>query len=68
MERACSTHGDNRNAYGVVIMLPHRHRWESSIKIDLREIGWWFREWINLPRDTDKWQAVVNTVKNLLVP
>jgi hypothetical protein len=60
--------GKNGNAYRVVIMLPPRRRWESNIKIDLREIEWWCRDRISLPRDTDQWQAIVNTLMNLPVP
>jgi hypothetical protein len=48
MDKACSTHGDKRNAYGVFVGRPEgnrqigrrRHRWDGNIKMDLREIGW----------------------------
>jgi hypothetical protein len=50
MGRACSTNGENRNAYRILVGKPEgkrplgrpRRRWEDSIKIDLREIGWDF--------------------------
>jgi hypothetical protein len=44
MGRACSTNGENRNAYRVLVGEPEgkrplgrpRHRWLDSIEIDLR--------------------------------
>ena len=35
--------------------------------MDVKEIGWEGVDWIDLAQDRDKWQAVVNTVKNLQV-
>jgi hypothetical protein len=58
MGRACSTHGEKRNAYRILVGKSEgkrqlgrpRRRWEDNIKMDLREIGWvvwtgliWFR-------------------------
>jgi hypothetical protein len=31
-----------------------RHRWESGIRIDLREIGWGSVDWIQLANDKDR--------------
>jgi hypothetical protein len=45
-----------------------RSRWADKIKTDLREIGWYGVEWINMAQDRDQWRALVNTVMNLLVP
>jgi hypothetical protein len=45
-----------------------RHRWEDSIKIDLREMGLEDMDWINLTQDRDWWWACVNIVTNLCVP
>jgi hypothetical protein len=45
-----------------------RRRWEDNIKMDLREIGWGGRDWMNLAQDRDRWRALVNTVKNFRVP
>jgi hypothetical protein len=42
-------------------------RWADNIKIDLREIGWDFMDWIDLAQDRDKWRALVNTVTNFRV-
>jgi hypothetical protein len=45
-----------------------RHRWEGNIKVDLQEVGCGGMDWIELAEDSDRWQAVVNVVMNLLVP
>jgi hypothetical protein len=47
MGRACSTYGEKRGAYRVLVGKPEgrrplgrpRRRWENNIKIDLREVG-----------------------------
>jgi hypothetical protein len=47
MGRACSTHGEKRNPYRILVGKPEgkrplgrpRRRWVNNIKIDLREIG-----------------------------
>jgi hypothetical protein len=47
MGRACSTNGEKRNAYKILVGKPEgkislgrpRHRWVNIIKIDLRETG-----------------------------
>jgi hypothetical protein len=43
-----------------------RGRWMDNIKTDLREIGWYHIDWIDLAQDRDQWRALVNTVLNLL--
>jgi hypothetical protein len=50
-----------------------RDHWEDqdvggNIRMDLREIGWYGMDWIDLAQDKDKWMALVNTVMNLRVP
>jgi hypothetical protein len=45
-----------------------RRRWVDSIKINLREIGWDGRDWIDLAQDRDQWRVLVNAVMNLRVP
>jgi hypothetical protein len=42
--------------------------WEDNIKMDIREIGCEYVDWINLAQDRDQWQALVYTVMNLRVP
>jgi hypothetical protein len=75
MGRACSTHGEKRNAYRIVVGRPEGKRppgrpiprWVDNIKID-REIGWGGMDWIYLAQERDQWRGLVNTVKNLRVP
>jgi hypothetical protein len=50
-----------RNAYRILVGNPEgkrplgrpRRRWVDNIKIDLREIGWDGRDWIELAQDRD---------------
>jgi hypothetical protein len=44
-----------------------KHRWEVTIKIDLREIGWGGMDWIYLAQGRDQWRVLMNTVMNLRV-
>jgi hypothetical protein len=75
MDGACSTNGEMRNAYRILVGEPEgkrplgrsRRRWED-IRMDLREIGWGGMDWIDLAQDRDKWRTLVNTVMNLQVP
>jgi hypothetical protein len=45
-----------------------RPKWVDNIKMDLREIGWDGRDWIELAQDRYQWWALLNTVMNLQVP
>jgi hypothetical protein len=44
-----------------------RGRWDDNIKMDLREIGIYGANWIQLADDRVQWRAFVNTVMNLRV-
>jgi hypothetical protein len=76
MCRACSTNGEKRNAYKILVGKPEgkrplgrpSRRWEDNIKIDLTEIGWGGMDWIDLAQDRDQWTGLVNTVMNIRVP
>ncbi|KAJ4439562.1 hypothetical protein ANN_07689 [Periplaneta americana] len=65
--------GESRNAYSVLVGRPEgkrplgrpRRRWEDDIKIDLREVGYDDRDWINLAQDRDQWRAYVRAAMNL---
>jgi hypothetical protein len=62
--------GETRNAYRIFVEKPEgkrpigrpRRSWVDNIKMDLREIGWDGRNWIELAQDGDHWRALVNTV------
>jgi hypothetical protein len=45
-----------------------RCRWYDNIKVDLREIVWCSKEWIDLTQDRGQWRALVNALMNLQVP
>ncbi|KAJ4446624.1 hypothetical protein ANN_13321 [Periplaneta americana] len=68
--------GESTNAYRVLVGRPEgkrplgrpRHRWEDNIKMDLREVGYDDKEWINLAQDRDQWRAYVRAAINLRVP
>jgi hypothetical protein len=42
--------------------------WVDNIKMDLGEIGWDGRDWIELAQDRNQWKVLVNMVINLRVP
>ncbi|KAJ4435405.1 hypothetical protein ANN_18020 [Periplaneta americana] len=66
MGRACNT----RNAYrvedagGKKPLGRPRHSWEDNIKMDLREVGYDDRDWINLSQDRDQWRPYVRAAMN----
>jgi hypothetical protein len=76
MRWACSTNGEKRNAYRILVGKPEekrplgrpRHRSEDNIRVDLGDIGLGGMDWIDLAQDRDQWRALVNTVMNLRVP
>ncbi|KAJ4436590.1 hypothetical protein ANN_16623 [Periplaneta americana] len=65
----------SRNAYRLLVGRPEgkrplgrpRRRWEDNIKMDLREVGYDDRDWINLAQDRDRWRAYVRAAMNLRV-
>jgi hypothetical protein len=65
MGRACSTNGEKRKAYRILVgntegkrpLGRPRRRWAGNIKMDLREIGWNGIGWIDLAQDRDQWGA-----------
>ncbi|KAJ4444243.1 hypothetical protein ANN_06034 [Periplaneta americana] len=68
--------GESRNAYRVLVERPEgirtlgrpRRRWEDTIKMDLREVGYDDRDWIDLAQDRDRWRTYVRAAMNLRVP
>ncbi|KAJ4439816.1 hypothetical protein ANN_07944 [Periplaneta americana] len=54
--------GESRNRYRMLVRRPEgerslwrpRRRWEDNIKMDLREVGYNDRDWINLAQDWDQ--------------
>jgi hypothetical protein len=72
---ACSTNG-KKNAYRILVGKPEgkiplgrlRRRWVDNIKMDLRDMGWYGVDWIDMAQDRDHWRALVNMVLQLRVP
>ncbi|KAJ4432413.1 hypothetical protein ANN_21032 [Periplaneta americana] len=68
--------GESKNAYRMLVgrqkgnrpLWRPRRIWEDNIKMDLREVGYDDREWINLAQDRDRWRAYVRVEMNLRVP
>jgi hypothetical protein len=65
--------GGMRNTYVILVGKPERkgplvrprHRWESNIRMDLREIGLEGVDWIHMAQDTAQWRALVNAIMKL---
>ena len=67
---------ERRGVYRVLVGTPEgkrplgrpRRRWESDIKMDIREMGCGGMDWIDPAQDMDRWLSLVNAVMNLRVP
>jgi hypothetical protein len=75
MGGACSTNGEKRNVYRILVGKPEGKRPLGrprcrcvDIRLDLVEVRWGDVDWIGLPRDRNRWRALVNMVLNLRVP
>jgi hypothetical protein len=74
MGGACSTYGEKRGAYRILVGRSEgrrplgrpRRRWENNIKMDLQDVGWGMN-WIELAQDRDRWRSIVNAVMYLRV-
>jgi hypothetical protein len=68
--------GENRGVHRVLVGKPKRkrplgiprRRWEDNIKIDLQEVVWGHRDWMEWAQDRDRWRALVGTVRDFRVP
>jgi hypothetical protein len=76
MGGACSTHGEERGVYRVLVGKPEgkralgrpRLRWEDNIKMNLQEVGCGGMDLIDLTQDRDRWRELLNAVMNIRVP
>jgi hypothetical protein len=58
----CSTNGEKRNAYRLLVRKPEgrrplgrpRSRWVDNIGMDLGEVGWGNVDWIDLAKDRNR--------------
>jgi hypothetical protein len=68
--------GEKRKAYILLVGKPEgrrppgrpRRRWVDNIRMELREVGCGYVDWIGLAQDRNRWRALVNSVSNLRVP
>ena len=73
---ACSTYGEKRGVYGVLVGKPEgkrplgrpRHRWKNNIETVLSEVWWVGIDWIDLAQDRDRLRYLVNAAMKLRVP
>jgi hypothetical protein len=64
--------GEDRGVHRVLVRKPEvkrplgrpRRRWENNIKMDLQEGGGGHGDWMELAQDTDRWWALVGTVRD----
>jgi hypothetical protein len=78
MGGSCSTNGEKRNAYRLLVGKPEgkrplgrprrTSRWVDNIRMDLGEVGWGDVDWIGLAKDRNRWRALMNSILNLRVP
>ena len=68
--------GEERGAYRGLVGKPEgkrplgrpRRRWVDNIRMDLKEVGCGYMDWIGLAQDRDGWRTLVSAVMNLRVP
>ena len=68
--------GEEREVCRVLVGKPEgkrplgrpRRRWVDNIRMDLREVGRGYMDWIGLAQDRDRWRTLVSAVMNLRVP
>ena len=76
MGGACSTYGESKCLYRVLVGKPEGKRplgrpgrgWEDDIKLYLQEVGCGGMDGFDVAQDRDRWRACVNAIMNLRVP
>ena len=69
MDGACSTYGERRHVYRIMVGKPEGKRplgrnggrWEGNIEVDFREMGCEGVNWTDPAQDKDRSMAVVNS-------
>jgi hypothetical protein len=75
MGGSCSTNGEMRNMYRILVGKPEgkiylrrsRCKWKGSIKMDLKEIGYDYIDLIQMDQNRLQWRSLVNTKMNLRI-
>ena len=73
---ACGAYGRGEGVYRVLVGKPEvrrplgrpRRRWVDNIRMDLREMGFGYMDWIGPAQDRHRWRTLVSAVMNLRVP
>jgi hypothetical protein len=68
--------GEDRGVHRVLMGKPEekrplgrpRLRWADNIKMDLQEVGGAHGDWMELDQDRDRWQALVDTMRDFRDP
>jgi len=68
--------GEERDVYRLLLGKPEgrrpmgrtRRRWVDNIRMDLKEVGCGFVDWIGLAQDRDRWRTLLSAVMNIRVP
>jgi len=68
--------GEKRGMYRVLLGKPEgrrplgrpRRRWVDNIRMDLKEVGCGYMDWIGLAQGRDRWRTLESAVMNLRVP
>jgi len=62
---------EERGVYRVLVAKPGgrrpRRRWVNNIRMDLKEVGCGYMDWIGLAQDRNRWRTLVSAVMNFLV-
>ena len=75
MDWACGAFGGGEGAYWVLVGKPEgkrplgrpRRRWVDNIRMDLKEVGCGYVDWIGLAQDRERWWTLLSTVMNLRI-
>ena len=67
--------GEEKEVYRFLVGKPEgkrplgrlRRRWVDNIRMDLREVGCGYMDWIGLAQDRHRWRTLVSAVMNLRV-